>query len=111
VLLTPSKSSYGQELFEDVGICTGSVSPNIDTYSSPKYIIYRKIIKVSLNTYVALKVTLTIPVTAASAERCFTKPKLIKTYLRSTACKERLSALVIIFTEYNLASKLNYSLL
>ena len=36
---------------------------------------------------------LTLPVTVASAERSFSKLKLIKTYLRSTMCQVRLSSL------------------
>ena len=36
------------------------------------------------NLWIALRIALTLPVTVASAERSFSKLKLIKTYLRST---------------------------
>jgi hypothetical protein len=62
-----------------------------------------------LNIYIALRIILTIPVTVASTERSYSKLKLIKTYLRSTVCQERLSALAILSIKHNLASKLNYS--
>ena len=47
----------------------------------------------------ALMLYLTIPVTVASAERSFSKLKLIKTYLRSTMGQERLSELAILSIE------------
>ena len=40
-----------------------------------------------------------IPVTVASAERSFSKIKLIKTYLRSTMCQSNLSHLAMISIE------------
>ena len=43
---------------------------------------------------------LTLPVTSATAERSFSKLKLIKTYLRSTIKQVRLSALAVISIEH-----------
>ncbi|XP_064078550.1 uncharacterized protein LOC135195979 [Macrobrachium nipponense] len=48
------------------------------------------------NMWVALRIAVTTPVTVASAERSFSKLKLIKTYLRSTMTQERLNGLAII---------------
>jgi len=42
---------------------------------------------------------LTLPVTVASAERSFSKLKLIKTFLRSTMSQARLSSLAILSIE------------
>jgi len=50
---------------------------------------------------------LTLPVTVASAERSFSKLKLIKTYLRSTMGQERLSGLAILSIENVRARKLD----
>ncbi|XP_064104076.1 uncharacterized protein LOC135213912 [Macrobrachium nipponense] len=48
------------------------------------------------NMWVALRIAVTTPVTVASAERSFSKLKLIKTYLWSTMSQERLKRLAII---------------
>ena len=60
------------------------------------------------NTIVAYRVLLTIPVTVASAERSFSKLKLLKTYLRSTMKQERLNALAIIALESDMLEKIEY---
>jgi len=44
---------------------------------------------------------LTIPVFVVSAERSFSKLKLIKSYLRSTMSQQRLNRLVLLFIEKN----------
>ena len=55
----------------------------------------------------AIKLFLTIPVTVASAERSFSKLKLIKTYLRSSMSQERLSGLAILSIENKRARSLD----
>ena len=60
------------------------------------------------NAWVAYRILLTIPVTVASAERSFSKLKLIKSYLRSTMSQERLNGLAILSIEKELVEKLDY---
>lgn len=50
---------------------------------------------------------LTLPVTSAIAERSFSKLKLIKTYLRSTMCSEKLSDLAMLSIEHERAQKVD----
>ncbi|XP_065668169.1 zinc finger MYM-type protein 1-like [Hydra vulgaris] len=54
----------------------------------------------------ALLLFLTLPVTVASAERSFSKLKIIKNYLRNTIGKERSSDLAIVSIEAKAAGKM-----
>jgi hypothetical protein len=49
----------------------------------------------------------TLPVTVASAERSFSKLKIIKTYLRSTISQDRLDGLALLAIENECAKQLN----
>ncbi|CAN0847920.1 Zinc finger MYM-type protein 1 [Linum grandiflorum] len=51
------------------------------------------------NAIIVYRILLTIPVTVASAERSFSKLKLLKTYLRSTMTQERLNGLAMVAIE------------
>ena len=46
--------------------------------------------------------------TVASAERSFTKLKLIKTYLRSTMSQERLSGMAVLSINHQLAEQISF---
>ena len=62
------------------------------------------------NLYVALRILLTIPVTpSASAERSFSKLKIIKSYLRSTMTDERFSSLSILSIEQEVTKVIDFS--
>ncbi|XP_058744291.1 uncharacterized protein LOC131616850 [Vicia villosa] len=60
------------------------------------------------NTIIAYRILLTIPVTVASAERSFSKLKLLKSYLRSTMLQERLNGLSLIAIENDLLETIQY---
>ena len=55
-----------------------------------------------------LSILLTIPVIVASAERRFSKLKLIKSYLRLTMSQEKLSGLIILSIENDMLEELEY---
>lgn len=55
----------------------------------------------------ALLLFLTLPVTSASAERAFSKLKLIKTYLRNSMSQNRLSDLGILSIEHEKSKNIN----
>ena len=63
------------------------------------------------NACIAYRILLTIPVTVASAERSFSKLKLIKSYLRSTMSQEILTGLAILSIEKEMVAKLEYKTL
>ena len=57
---------------------------------------------------IAYRILLTIPITVASAERSFSKLKLLKSYMRSTMTQERLSGLATIALENEILETINY---
>ena len=69
-----------------------------------QFILQQKLEDNVPNLTVALRILLTTPVSVASAERSFSKLKLIKTYIRSTMKQERLVGLAFISIENELAS-------
>ncbi|GKB16589.1 zinc finger MYM-type protein 1-like protein [Tanacetum coccineum] len=60
------------------------------------------------NAIIAYRVLLTISVTVASAERSFSKLKLIKSYLRSSMSQERLNGLTLIAIENDILESVYY---
>ena len=60
------------------------------------------------NASIAYRVLLTIPVTVASAERSFSKLKLLKSYMRTTMTQERLNYLATIALEDDMLEQINY---
>lgn len=73
-----------------------------------KYIYKNKLSDDFSNVAIAYRIFLTIPITVASAERSFSKLKLIETFLRTTMSQERLAALSILSIEHEEASSLNF---
>ena len=51
---------------------------------------------------------MTVPVTVATAERSFSKLKLIKNFLRSSMFQERLRGLALLSIEYERAKNLDF---
>ena len=58
------------------------------------------------NACIFFRILLTIPVAIASAERSFSKLKLIKSYLKSTMSQERLSGLAILSIKMKMLAEL-----
>ena len=59
------------------------------------------------NMETAYRIFLTIPVTSATAERSFSKLKLVKNYLRSSMGQERVSHISILSIEHEITQTLN----
>ncbi|XP_011258308.2 zinc finger MYM-type protein 1-like [Camponotus floridanus] len=73
------------------------------------YLIESKLNLVYPNIYIAIRILLTIPVTIASAERSFSKLKLIKNYLRSNTSQERLVGLAMMSIEKEISHETDFS--
>lgn len=71
------------------------------------YICKNSLIGLFPNATIALRILLTIPVSVASAERSFSKLKLIKNYLRSTMTQERLVGLSMMSIECDVLCELD----
>jgi hypothetical protein len=61
------------------------------------------------NLCIALRILLTMSVTVASAERSFSKLKLIKNYPRTTMSQQRLTSLAVIAIECEVINDLDMS--
>ncbi|KAL6538588.1 hypothetical protein OROGR_012576 [Orobanche gracilis] len=98
----------GLELFSELQLLRKSLPDNL---SKPVEVLeYIKNLNFPFpNAWVAYRIMLTIPVTVATAERSFSKLKLIKNYLRSTMSQERLNGLAMLSIEKNTLSEIDYS--
>lgn len=63
------------------------------------------------NVYIAYRILLTIHITVATAERNFSKLKVLKSYLRSTILQDRLNELTILSIENKVLEFLDYKTL
>ena len=58
---------------------------------------------------IVYRILLTIHITVASAERSFSKLKLLKSYLRTTMIQERLNGLAMIAIENDIPEKIKFN--
>ena len=72
------------------------------------YLLKTHLFQLYPNVYIALRILLTCPVTVASAERSFSKLKLIKTFNRTSMTDSRLSSLAMLSIENDCARSLDY---
>ena len=73
------------------------------------YICKKHLLEDYPNLFIALRVVMTCPISAGSAERSFSKLKLIKTVHRSTTMDDRLTSLVLISIESACVRSLDYN--
>ena len=95
----------GVELFEELDILRDLLPKNmqvIEILNFMKKFNYFPIASI------AYRILLTIPVTVASAERSFSKLKLLKSYMRSTMSQERLNGLTLISIENDFFEGVDY---
>ncbi|XP_048506943.1 zinc finger MYM-type protein 1-like [Athalia rosae] len=81
---------------------------NLNALAMLSHIIGKGLNEIYPHLTVALRIFLTLPATSASGKRTFSKLKLIKTYLRSTMCQDRLNGLAAMSIEHKIFSELNF---
>lgn len=93
----------GGDLFEEITMYASTSSEASNGVFSPigflNSLCSRGIMELFPNLVIALRVLSTIPVGVATAERSFSKLKLIKSYLRNSMSDHRLSSLALISIE------------
>ncbi len=94
------------EIFDELQVLTEIIPYNTTPKDALQFILMHK--NVAPNTAIALRILITVPLSIASAERSFSKLRLIKNYLRSTMVEERLTSLGIISMENDLGREINY---
>ncbi|CAH9100991.1 unnamed protein product [Cuscuta epithymum] len=94
------------DLFQELKMLQNVLPDDKDTVI--QILDFVKIMGCYPNTTIAYRILLTVPVTVATAERSFSKLKILKNYLRSTMSQERLNGLAILSIEHNVLEKLDY---
>ncbi|XP_022008219.1 zinc finger MYM-type protein 1-like [Helianthus annuus] len=95
----------GEALYTELNLFRDSLT---NKFSSPVDVLeYMKEDGYSPEACIAYRILLTIPVTVASAERSFSKLKLLKSYLRPSMSQERLSGLAMIAIENEVLDDIN----
>lgn len=89
----------GEELLREIIILAPMLSKDSCPETTLSYLTTNGIIDIFPNVFVALRILLTLPISVASGERSFSKLKIIKNYLRSTICQDRLSGLATLAIE------------
>ena len=96
----------GEILFEELKVIREVLT--VESKSSFMILSSLKTFNCFPNACTAYRIILTIPVTVASAERSFSKLKLLKSYLRSTMSQGRLNSLALISIENDFLKNLDY---
>lgn len=103
-----TKDVDGRELFDELVILCEIIEEDTSPLKVLEKIFSYSADDIYCNVSIVLRILLTMPVTTASAERSFSKLKLIKNYLRSTLSQEKITNLAIISIEKKIADQLKY---
>lgn len=100
----------GYDLARELSTLASMLPENCNSaFEVLKFIHNNKLKELFSNTSVILTIFLTALVTVATAERSFSKLKLIKTFLRSTLSQERLCGLATTSIESQIGKEIDYS--
>ena len=98
----------GVDLANEIKTLPDLPSGNMTALELLSFLCEKNLEEIYPNLWIALRVAVTLPVTVASAERSFSKLKLIKSYLRSSMSQERLSGLAIMSINHDVGKQISY---
>jgi hypothetical protein len=98
----------GADVYEEIMMFRTIMPENCSSLDTMKYIIKSNLSEAYPNLLIDLQIMLTT-VTVASAERSFSRLKLIKNYLRSAVSQEPFASLAILSIESELANSVNFN--
>ncbi len=96
---------YSRELVQEIKISPHLPSKTMSLLELITFVHDKDLSEIYPNCWTALRIALTLPVTAAQAERSFSK---LKSYLRSTMSQERLTGLAIITINHSIGDQISY---
>ncbi|KAL3009321.1 hypothetical protein AAZX31_07G077100 [Glycine max] len=99
----------GLDLFSELKVLREVLREEIST--PIEVLSYIKTLDSFPNVYIAYRILWTIPLTVATAERSFSKLKLLKSYLKSTMLQDKLNELAILSIESEVLELLDYKTL
>ena len=97
------------DLQHEIQMLCPLITPKLSPIDTLNFIFNKKSESLFPNLVSALKILLTVPATVASGERSFSKLKIIKNYLRSRMCQNRLAGLSLISIENELLQNVDYN--
>lgn len=99
----------GIDLYEELMMFRNIFPQNYSILEALQFIFDNNLSEIYPNSIIVLQIILTSPVTTATAERSFSKLKIIKNYLRSTISQERFTSLSILSIEHDIAKSMDYN--
>ncbi|KAL4152914.1 hypothetical protein QTP88_000747 [Uroleucon formosanum] len=99
----------GIDLYEELMMLRNILPQNYSILEALQFIFDNNLSEIYPNSIIVLQIILTSPVTTATAERSFSKLKIIKNYLRSTISQERFTSLSILSIEHDIAKSMDYN--
>jgi len=99
----------GIDLYEELMMFRNILPQNYSILEALQFIFDNNLSEIYPNSIIVLQIILTSPVTTATAERSFSKLKIIKNYLRSTISQERFTSLSILSIKHDIAKSMDYN--
>lgn len=98
----------GRELAREIRSLPQLPTNRMTAFELLDFVHKKELTELYPNLWISLRIACTLPMTVASAERSFSKLKLIKTYLRSSMAQERLTGLAIISINHEVGREVSY---